>query len=368
MKILVLASNYPSKQDIYNSPFIHSRCLEYKKYGHDVQVLSFLSKDDYCFEDIQVFSEKNIQLGFKPDLIMAHAPNRTNHLRVINKMFSKIPLMIYFHGHEIMKINKHYPEPFEKNMKKLYKVMIKDFIKLFFLKSFLIKKLKQGNLHIVFVSEWMRKTAFDDLKLNKKEMLFLNSNSTVIANPANSVFLNNSFQYENEKIADFITIRPFDNPKYAIDIVYKVAKDNPKFIFHVYGEGTYFDAKEILANLKVFKKFIVQKEIPKLLNKYKYALMPTRLDSQGVMMCEIASYGMPIFTSDIPICHEMLDGFKVAYIQNSIEKVQNLSQLLIQLEALPPQIDRNRFNASHLIGKELEIADKMLKCNKLGKS
>jgi hypothetical protein len=360
MKILILASNYPSEDRLYDSPFIHSRCLEYKKQLHEVKVLSFSSEDSYIFEDIEVFSEDTLSQKYNPDLIMSHAPNKENHLRLINKRFSKLPLIMFFHGHEIMNINKHYPKLLNYTKLKSFKLFIKDIIKLTGIKFFLLKRLKQKNIHIIFVSEWMKQIAFLDLKLTKNETKLFSLKSTVIANSANSVFLNNSFQHNNKKIADFITIRPFDNPKYGIDIVYKIAKDNPQFTFHVYGEGNFFKTRIILDNLKVFKRFILQKEIPKLLNKYKYALMPTRLDSQGVMMCEIASYGMPLITSNIPICREMLCGFNVFYIENNMENIQNINEIIDEIKSVKIiKIDKKRFNALYLVDRELEIANKI---------
>ena len=31
--------------------------------------------------------------------------------------------------------------------------------------------------------------------------------------------------------------------------------------------------------------------------------MPTRTDAQGLMMCEMAAFGIPLITSNIPVCH-----------------------------------------------------------------
>lgn len=56
--------------------------------------------------------------------------------------------------------------------------------------------------------------------------------------------------------------------------------------------------------------------------------MPTRTDAQGLMMCEMASFGIPLITSDIPVCHEIFDGFKnVALINNEKIKANNLTEI-----------------------------------------
>lgn len=38
--------------------------------------------------------------------------------------------------------------------------------------------------------------------------------------------------------------------------------------------------------------------------------MPTRRDSQGVMSCELATFGIPVITSDLNVCKEMFATFK----------------------------------------------------------
>ena len=46
--------------------------------------------------------------------------------------------------------------------------------------------------------------------------------------------------------------------------------------------------------------------------------MPTRTDAQGLMMCEMAALGIPVITSDIPVCHEVFDGFSnVIFLNNN---------------------------------------------------
>ena len=357
MKILILANDYPSEDNLYASPFIHSRCLEYVKYGHDVCVVSFISKKSYEFEGIKVVTIDSLKINYIPDIVMAHAPERATHLRIIKKRFADRPLIMFFHGHEIMNINKHYPKSYTSEKKYDAKRMIRDIVKLFVLKHFIYKKILQKKIHIIFVSEWMKSVAMKDLKLNRKEKMLMEQYSSIIYNSANSVFLKGSSKDKSNKDADFITIRPFDNPKYAIDLVYKIAKENPNFTFHIYGEGEYFETQDMLSNLKVIKRFLPQKEIPALLNHYKYALMPTRLDAQGVMMCEIASYGMPLVTSDIPVCHEMLDGYNVAYIPNDMEKTINIEHYVAKLDSFVCQVDKQKFNAEYLISKELKIVE-----------
>ena len=66
-----------------------------------------------------------------------------------------------------------------------------------------------------------------------------------------------------------------------------------------------------------------------LLNKSKCALMPTRTDAQGVMACEMATFGIPLVTTDLPVCHEVFDTFTNVQFINNDEQI-NCEKLLKQ--------------------------------------
>ena len=51
-------------------------------------------------------------------------------------------------------------------------------------------------------------------------------------------------------------------------------------------------------------------EIISYLNKAKCALIPTKHDTQGVMACEMATFGIPTITSNIEVCREIFSSFE----------------------------------------------------------
>lgn len=360
MKVLILSASYPSIDEIYAYGFVHSRCLEYLKYNIEVDVISFKTKDNYIFEGVNVYNKDSyIKLKRKVDLVVSHAPNIKNHMRFLFKYYSKLPIVFFFHGHEVMDTNKYYPRSFEgeKNLSMDYLLhYFYDPIKLKVMKYLLLKLINSTKIKFVFVSEWMKDIAYNSMKLSQDEKNIFNKNSHIVHNGVNKVFIEKDYTREKDTLADFITIRPFDNPKYGIDIVYKIAKDNPQYTFHIYGKGSFFKNKKRLNNLMIFNEYILQKDIPKYLNKYKTALMPTRLDAQGVMMCEIATYNMPLITSDIKICHEMLNDFKnVNYISN-IKKV-SLDDYIIDNQDRKKE---DKFNIEILALDEINIYKELL--------
>ncbi|WP_200862518.1 glycosyltransferase [Photorhabdus temperata] len=146
----------------------------------------------------------------------------------------------------------------------------------------------------------------------------IEKNTHIINNSSNIIFFEKSFDEKLYKKGDFITIRPLDDSKYSVDLVVALAKNNPNYTFTIYGKGSFFKYNKKPENVIHIETFIHQKDIPDILNQYKVAVMPTRLDAQGVMMCEMATYGMPIITSDLPICKEMLSDFNSClFIKNT---------------------------------------------------
>ena len=94
------------------------------------------------------------------------------------------------------------------------------------------------------------------------------------------------------------------------------------------------------------------------MQKSRFALMPTRTDAQGLMMCEMSALGIPVITSDIPVCHEVYDGFDNAYfIDNNDEKL-TLDEYISRPSVCVKDV---RFFMNYTISKELEIIEKAVK-------
>lgn len=361
MMFLIITEDYPSINNKYTMSYVHTRNVNYLRKGLDFIVLSFSAKKDYTYEDVKVITHDTFKRKFHTTsfpIVLSHAPNIRHHFKFLKdneKLFEKI--IFVFHGHEVLRRKNYYPTPFEYNKKNVFGGVIDtlndlyDVFKLKVIKSTITKMLGNNKLFIVFVSEWMKEEFLKNTKMDKH---LIEDKSTIISNSIHNAFINNHFDFTCEKKADFVTIRPFDNPKYAIDVVVKLAKDNPNHTFHIYGNGNYFDYNEVPGNIKIFKEYINQNDIPNLLNHYRCAVMPTRLDSQGVMMCEIATYGMPMVTSDLFICKEMLHDFpNIKYINNDSSAKINLSDFLESIEVNEKK--NLKFTLDNTVYKEIDI-------------
>lgn len=87
------------------------------------------------------------------------------------------------------------------------------------------------------------------------------------------------------------------------------------------------------------------------MNQCRYALMPTRRDTQGVMSCELVTYGIPLITSDLSVCREIFAGIKtVAYIDN--DESMNIDLDRICEELCTRDAKTQRFGYMNTVRKE----------------
>lgn len=351
MRILVLSQAYPSSNNKYAMSYVHTRCVSYLRLGCSVDVLSFSVKDSYLYEGVRVLSEGQVELE-QYDIVLSHAPNIKNHVRLLSRV-SRKKVVFFFHGHEVLR-RRDYPTPYTWRKQSLLKqglISVYDEMKLFFLRLWLHWFSRRNDIGLVFVSDWMR-DQFDKNIISSRSFC----RSVVICNSVNPHFEESSYAPQNIE-ADFVTIRPLDESKYCLDLVVSLARANPSLKFHVYGRGEFFQYVEKPDNLSWFDCFIPQSDIPALLNRYRAALMPTRYDAQGVMACEMAVYGIPLVTTEIPICKEMLAGFSNVCFLTFDDFSKALDEDVGR--SMSDTTLRSKFSAAVLAQQELSFLDEI---------
>lgn len=364
-EVLVLTQGYPSAADPYNLAYVHSRNLQYLSAGVRPTVLHFGATEAYSWQGVEVISEADFErTGRQWSLWFSHAPNLRNHLRFLlrhRRAFQK--LCFFIHGHEALIKAQHYPPPYafspQANPAHRFLDAAYDRLKVRLLGAYCQHEIRRGRLELVFVSEWMRQAFLQAVPIATTE---LQAHSQIIPNTLHPLFLQQRYRPATEFAADFVTLRPLDNPKYGVDLVRALAQRHPDLRFAVYGQGQYFQHFAPPPNLTHHDRFLTHAEILEILPRYRCALMPTRLDAQGVMMCELAAYGMPLLTSDLPICHEMLQGFEqVGYFANAeaLGAALDLRPLLAAVTQhdfpLPQTKAAARFGVAATIDRELAL-------------
>ena len=352
-KILVLVSGYPSQSNLYNCSWAHTRNRYYIEQGLSLDVYVPDVGVSYEIDGVNVISKEQFNINLKTKaytLIISHSPNIRKHLPIM-KNLQEIKKILFMHGTESMSLNNDYPKPYRYMETGLIKSLLRDcydHLKFKALKKFILKN--KNNINMVFVSDWMKDIFCKNIfLLDKTDVKY-----SIIHNSLNNNFIERNFINDMvEPVADFVTLRSLDLSKYAIDMVVNLAIANPKYSFHIYGKGNYFSHNERPENVTVFNYHIPQDEICDLLSKYRCALMPTRCDAQGVMACEIATYGMPMVTTDISINRDMFSSFKNVKLLTETEFNNPIN---IELLSENISISKNeKFSKVNTLNKEIAL-------------
>lgn len=328
-KILVAVENYPNNSGGVALMYVHVRNKAYADSGIDVTVLNFQAEEDYVYDGIKVISLRGYKSGTdKYDTLVCHAANVRHHYAFLKKYGKKFEKFVFFfHGHEVLKINKTYPAPYPYVRKSKIKAWLQDRYDDFKLSVWrkYYPKVK-GKSTFVFVSKWM----LDEfLKWTKIPYDAIKNQCEITYNCVGKAFEEALYDPNLPKEYDFITVRSYlDGSKYCADIVNKLAYANPSLKFLLVGKGEFFNHYEKAPNITWLNQTMNHKEIIEQMQKSRFALMPTRTDAQGLMMCEMAAFGIPVITSDIPVCHEVFDDFKNAFFINNEDVNKDLSGFL----------------------------------------
>lgn len=359
MKVLVLATDYPNNDGHVTLMYIHSRNVYYQKHGIDVTVLNFSANSSYQYQNISVISLADYEAkNDKYDILICHAANLRNHYKFLKKYGALFPhFVFFFHGHEVLRIRETYSTPYSYIKKrKISDSFVQDIYDSYKLKIWrnYFPKVKEKST-LIFVSGWMKN------KFKKYVGIDPDTFETyIIHNNVGEVFQSESYDSECEKKYDFITIRSnIDGSKYCIDVVNRLANENPSLSFCVVGEGDYFEHNEKAVNIEWVNRSLKHAEIPAFLNLSKCALMPTRLDAQGVMMCEMATYGIPVITSDIDICQEVSTIFENMLMINN-EKTVDLNMVLDKTKGIGIVEKNKTLFSENTVGKEVSIIKELI--------
>ncbi|WP_324722178.1 glycosyltransferase [Latilactobacillus curvatus] len=353
-KILVAVAFYPDDKGNKRLYYTHVRNKYYQQEGLDVTVLNFSTDHHYNVDGIHVITlDEYKKCNDKYDILICHAANIRNHYRFLKKYQSDFrKIVFFFHGHEIMHIKKYYPKPYSfKARHYLFKselVNIYDTFKLKLWRNFFLSDLNK--IKLIFVSNWIKDVFLEETRIKAE---YISDNSKVINNSIGAVFEKESYQIKTIKKYDFITIRNYlDDSKYAIDLVMRDAKAHPEYKFCLIGKGSYFQYNILPKNVELVQRELSHKEMLKFLNKSYCGLMPTREDTQGVMTCEMATFGLPVITSNIDVCREIFAEMNNVFLaSNSKDLTIYYSQAV---KAIPTK-KNERYFFKNTVKKEIDM-------------
>ncbi len=336
MKIAVISPDYPS-QNRSSYAFVHSRVKLYKQHGHDVKVFILGQiNEEQLFEGINIKrSSKNNFIKdintYHPDVLAIHYPIYKNIPFLQKLNFAKC---CWIHGHEIL---------FSFNLRKSKNILefIKKRIVVIPRTIYQILKVRKFLDHVefcVFVSKWMREKA--EQSTYKKF-----SNAVIIPNPVDT----NLFTYRTpENIKRSISVRSFANNKYGLDIAIKAFSRVKNIKLYIFGSGRLYSKFEHLiqktkSNTEIKDVVLSHKELSKLYHNYGFFVAPSRVEAQGVAMCEAMACGLPVVAANVggipEFVRDGIDGYLVS--PNSPKAIKDAASKLVSDKSKFMEMSRN---------------------------
>lgn len=357
MRLLVLTAFYPIPGVTHERMFVHVRNMYYQEHGADVTVLNFAAQDCYEIDGIKVITigkyEKDRD---KYDIAISHSANVRNHYRFLKKHEREFEhLVFFFHGHETSIFAKDYPKPYSFTPDgKLLKRAVQfayDIFKLKIWRKFYIRLAEKSEY--IFVSDSFFKRVQHNLNITPHD---LNNHCHVIHNSVGYFFESANYDVHAAKEYDFISIRSnLDAPQYGMDLFVELARKYNDKKFIIIGKGDFFKYIEMPQNMEWINHTLDHEDMLSYLNSSRCGIMLTRSDTQGVMTCEMATLGMPVISSNIDVCQEILSCFSnVALVSNNVGSI-DLEKILKGLEAGLPYPKCKKYFAKNTIAKELEL-------------
>ncbi|MFS0674938.1 glycosyltransferase family 4 protein [Ornithinibacillus sp. 179-J 7C1 HS] len=369
---LVLTNVYPEKNNLYRNMFVHRRAELYETSGIKVDVFRFNSNQqslgNYYFEDIHVMSGGKQHLSsllktrnYKKILI--HFVNK-DMIEAIEESKIKIPIVVWIHGVETEKWYRRWFN-FSSNSKDLERAInnIKNNkITVDFMKS--IYESETLDIKFVFVSKWFKEAVAEN------DTNAVVNNYEIIHNVVDEQLFNYQ-EKDRELRKKILSIRPYASRKYANDLTVKAILELSKkpffneLEFNLYGQGPLFH--EILepikhfSNVNIYNYFLSQDEIAQKHKENGVFICPTRLDSQGVSMCEAMSSGLVPITSGVTAIPEFVDE-ESGYLGRK-ENYMDLALAIEELYYNPEIFQKKSYNAARRMknqcGKQKVIEEEL---------
>ncbi|WP_047982596.1 glycosyltransferase family 4 protein [Ornithinibacillus contaminans] len=375
-KYLILTNAYPSEDQLYRNGFIHRRVKSYEEYNADMEVFVlspvYPTEESYVFDDVKVtrgnkehFYNYLIKNDYAKILIHFVSPDM---IETIKNVKPKIPLIIWIHGFEAEAWHRRWFNYLE-SREQLVRIleMSKNYYATQMKLMNYLYETDELDIKFIHVSKWFKE------HIAEVDARSYSKNAYIIPNLIDEDFFNYQEKSPNHRLK-ILSIRPYASKKYAndqsVEAVLELA-NRPYFKrlhFAFYGDGKLFN--ETLAplrnfsNVEIHKGFLKQDEIANLHKEYGVFLCPTRLDSQGVSMCESMSSGLVPLATNVTAIPEFVEHRYSGLlslpenpidIANNIEALYFNEELFLNLSKNAATSIREKCSKGKVITKEMEL-------------
>lgn len=329
MKLAIITTRYPQKDNPYNHMFVHVRAKYFKAKDVDVQVFVPSSQNTtYEYEGI------NVKLIPSKQIIKEISSFDLSYLHLMNTYFmiksggnviynhiikNNQPFAVYIHGSEILR----YPDylfDFKFNPRGILKYLYVNYWNSINMKKFAHKANNNFKSLFLFPSCWMKNHTEEVLCVKLKKI-------EIIPNGIDTDLFEYKNHYENR--FKLLMIRPLSDLKYGFDMAIEIMRHLPQeYSLTIYGKGTYEEMckKKIIEygltnRVTIINSFIERNELPKIFSNFGGFIATSRFDSQGVIMCEAMAAGLLTISNPVTAIPEFVQDGINGITDNSMEAI-----------------------------------------------
>lgn len=312
---LLVSRGYPAYDDLYSYAFVHRRVHGYRQSGLAVDVFrldgSPLAYEEFEGVDIVRGNVGDLSLMLdsnRYDSILVHSFDEQVWSALESRLSAGVRVIVWVHGAEIQpwyRRDFNYADDAERK-----RAIQRSDMRIGLWRRVLEEM--PGNLHLVFVSEFLARQAMQDLGIEIPKGRY-----SVIHNVVDGDF----FTYRQKSVEQrhrILSIRPYTKRTYANDLAVKAIVDLAKepwfeeLNFSLFGDGPLFEEtvaplREGFPNVRIERRFLDRAEIRELHREHGVFLVPSRVDSQGVSRDEAMASGLVPVTNRVSAIPEFVD-------------------------------------------------------------
>lgn len=380
MRVMVITSRYPSPSAPYNHMFVHERCRAYLKKGVEVNVfVPSASSMHYQLDGVPVNLEPADVISSKMhkfDGLMVHLLHPQLHRHVDGArifqaiLILKLPTLIFLHGIEIQGIFRNRRDDIRvRRPRTVIRAAFHDFYRLPRSTAMLAAALDKPNCRFIAPSKWFLDFTTGVLgdKVARKGHVIPNGIDTEL------------FPFRDRVSAPsrLLTIRPlYQTGKYALDLALEIMTNLPKnYTLDIFGQGP--DEKILRKRIshmglskqvRLYNTFVQHTKLPELHRQYGAYLGVTRMDAQGVSMCEAMASGLPVISFRVAAIPEIIQDRKTGLLAAPFD-TKEAAHLVTSLEsgacarklAVDAREAMERINIQTTTALEMDIMDSLRK-------
>jgi glycosyltransferase involved in cell wall biosynthesis len=294
VRIAFLSPGYPSADTPYDWAFVHARAKLYRGQGHAVAAFTLGPERRWSFEAIDAERATPRVLlrsihRWKADVIALHGP----YFRLIHLVRTLgLPYVVWVHGHEALWHWGGFRHGATRRDRLLRAIKTPGRLAW---QMWNVRRFLSGSAHVVFVSDWMRRAAERHTQRRFR-------GASIIPNPVDTSQF--GYVWDPRNLTQGVTARSLSSRKYGVDIAIRAIAQSRTAQLSIIGTGSLEPslrhlARRLTAPVTFSGSFVPHAQLPRVYANYGFFVAASRVEAQGVAMCEAMACGLPVIATNV---------------------------------------------------------------------